>query len=104
MPYRILAPSLSAAPTRRAHLDAWHRSGLSARAYAEQHGLHPSTLHRWRRRDSDDAVHEIPRLVPVTIAPSADCEIILPDGRRLRFPETLSAATLRAILAAMEAT
>ena len=60
-------------------------------------------MHAARRPDGDEVAHEFPRLVPITVEGSSDCEIILVNGRRLRFPETLPPTTLRAILAAMEA-
>lgn len=83
------------------HLDAWRRSGTSARVYAEQHGLNPSSLYSWRRRRSD-AHRTPPRILPVALTPSATCEISLPDGRTLRFQEDIATDTLRAILRAME--
>ena len=85
------------------HLDAWRRSGTSARVYAEQHGLKPSSLYSWRRRRRH-ARCDPPRILPVLLTPSATCEILLPDGRALRFHEGIAADALRAILRAMERT
>ena len=100
-PSRSQAPSLS----RRAHVEAWERSGLSGVAYAALHGLKASSLYGWRRhrRAPDSGVPLAPpRLVPITVETHGGCEVVLADGRRLRFPETLPAGTLRAFLAAME--
>lgn len=83
------------------HLDAWRRSGTSARLYAEQHGLKPSSLYSWRRRRRG-ARSAPPRILPVVLTPSATCEILLPDGRALRFQEAIAPDALRAILRAME--
>jgi len=82
------------------HVDAWLRSGTSARAYAELHGLKPSSLYSWRRRSR--AHDRTPRLVPVVVAPSCNCEVALPSGRILRFPESLAPDTLRLLLRAIE--
>lgn len=83
------------------HLDAWQRSGTSARAYAEQHGLKPSSLYSWRRRSR--AHDGTPRLLPVVVGPSCNCEVALPSGRTLRFHESIHPDTLRLFLRAMEA-
>jgi hypothetical protein len=63
------------------HVDVWRRSGTSARAYAELHGLKPSSLYSWRRRSR--AHNATPRLLPV-VGPSCACEVALPDGRTRR--------------------
>ena len=96
----LSSPSL----TTHDHLEAWTRSGLSARAYAERHDINPSTLYKQRARHRALANREptTQRLVPVVVDACALCEVTLPDGRRLRFPESLSPATLRAFLVAME--
>ncbi len=100
---------MSPRPTSKAltpdeHIDAWNRSGLSASSYAEQHGLKASSLYSWRRglRAREARRGSTPRILPVVVEPSLACEIALPDGRRLRFPESLPAAQLRAFLDAME--
>jgi hypothetical protein len=98
------SPKRSPSPTAvdwPAHVEALSRSGLTALAYARAHGLKPDTLYRWRRRLRSPA--EPPRLVPLTIEATAPCEVVLPDGRILRFPVTLPAQTLGAWLAAMGA-
>jgi len=48
----------------RRHVDAWQRSGLTRREYAERHDLNPRTLSWWRwklakdeRLAHDDTVH-----------------------------------------------
>jgi hypothetical protein len=86
------------------HVAAWNGSGLTARSYAEKHGLKASSLYSWRRSSrARNARHSsTPRILPVVVAPSLACEVALPDGRTLRFPESLPAARLRAFLDAME--
>lgn len=96
--------STSKALTPDEHVDAWNRSGLSARAYAVEHQLRASTLYGWRRRLRRRGALVAPtqRFLPVVVEPGAACEVALPDGRLLRFPESLPAARLRAFLDAME--
>lgn len=94
----------SKALTPDEHVEAWNRSGLSASSYAEQHGLKASSLYSWRRsrRTRDARRGSTSSILPVLVEPSLACEVALPDGRRLRFPESLPAAQLRAFLDAME--
>lgn len=40
---------------RRRIVSAWRDSGLSQRAYADEHGLVLSSLRRWARHERDDA-------------------------------------------------
>jgi hypothetical protein len=95
------APSKSSRPlTPDEHVDAWQRSGTSARAYAAQHGLKPSSLYSWRRRSRTHNV--TPRLLPVVVGPSCACEVALPSGRTLRFHESIHPDTLRLFLRAIE--
>ena len=89
-----------------AHVEALSRSGLSVSAYAREHGLKPDTLYRWRRRfppSAQEPAAATPRLVPITVEVEPACEVVFPDGRRLRFPATLPAATLRAWVGALGA-
>lgn len=98
-------------PTWLTHVEALNLSGMKVPVYAAEHGIKPDTLYRWRRRyralpttekpgvTSRSAV--TPRLVPVSIEVTPSCELVMPDGRLLRFPVTLSAATLRGWLDAM---
>ena len=86
------------------HVDAWSRSGLSARVYAAQHDLRPSSLYSWRRRLRERGELAAPsaRILPVHVVAGASCEVLFPDGRTLRFPESMPAVRLRAFLDAME--
>jgi len=90
----------------RRHVEALARSGQTVPAYASEHGLKPDTLYRWRRRFPPSAPEPAavpPRLVPISVEVAPACEVVFPDGRRLRFPATLPAATLRAWVAAFGA-
>lgn len=99
-----ITPVLSKPRSPDEHVEAWRKRGVSARIYAEEHGLTASTLYGWRRalrRRGALSSHAQP-ILPVVVAPTTCCEVVLADGRTLRFPDTLSPATLRAFLGAME--
>lgn len=88
----------------RAHVTAWTRSGLSARAYAAEHNLKAPTLYAWRRRlRHEPSTRSAPRLVPITLEAPALCELVLRDGRTLRFPTHVEPAALAAFLRVVEA-
>lgn len=108
------SPSFSPLPAERpklsapvlswlAHVEAWRRSGVSARAYGEQHKLTPSTLYSWRRRlRAEKPSTPPPRILPVSLSTEPDCCVELSDGRRLRFPQSLPPEVLRSFLDALE--
>jgi transposase-like protein len=64
----------------RAHVTAWARSGLSARAYAAEHNLKAPTLYQWRRRLREPQPPPTPRLVPLAVEAPTLCELVLRDG------------------------
>lgn len=98
-------PSTSIPSTWRAHVDAWARSGLSAKAFAAQHGLKSDTLYRWRRRlrAAPTPPPPAPRLVEVQLEAPAVCELAFADGRVLRFPLSAEPARVGALVRALEA-
>ena len=89
----------------RTWVDRWTQSGLSARAFAAQHGLVAATLYSWRRalRDTTAPTAASPRILPVTLGTATLCEVQLRDGRVLRFPASLAPTALRAFVTALEA-
>ncbi|WP_438024610.1 IS66 family insertion sequence element accessory protein TnpA [Sorangium sp. So ce233] len=92
----------------------WHKSGHSARVFAEQEGINAGTLYSWSRRlgmkrsefrqRSERA--PLPALLPVVVAPSgaaaslpgAALEIVLPDGAVVRVPPTFDEDTLARVV------
>lgn len=77
---------------------AFERSGLSRRAWCGRQGLNASTLDYWRRQLGERAV---PELVPIVVSGgvvTADIEIALPGGTRVRVPGTVDAVWLSALL------
>jgi transposase len=55
---------------KRRLLDAWKKSGLSARAFESREGLKPSCLWRWKRADGERSVsREVKARPAITFAP-----------------------------------
>ncbi|WP_437626067.1 IS66 family insertion sequence element accessory protein TnpA [Sorangium sp. So ce1151] len=95
----------------------WHKSGHSARVFAEQEGVNAGTLYSWSRRlgmkrseyrqRSEKAA--LPVLLPVVVAPpaattpspGAALEIVFPDGAVVRVPPTFDEDTLTRVVRAL---
>ncbi|WP_437694301.1 IS66 family insertion sequence element accessory protein TnpA [Sorangium sp. So ce176] len=95
----------------------WHRSGHSARVFAEQEGVSAGTLYAWSRRlgmkqseyrqRSEKAA--LSTLLPVVVAPSGatarsrstTLEIVFPDGAVVRVPPTFDEDTLARVVRAL---
>lgn len=95
----------------------WHKSGHSARVFAEQEGVNAGTLYSWSRRlgikrsehrqRSEKAT--LPALLPVVVAPpgvtapspGAALEIVFPDGAVVRVPPTFDEETLARVVRAL---
>ncbi|WP_433928250.1 hypothetical protein AB3662_16970 [Sorangium cellulosum] len=103
--------------TWRDRVARWHKSGHSARVFAEQEGVNAGTLYSWSRRlgmrrseyrqRSEGAT--LPTLLPVVVAQagatapasSAPLEIVLPDGAVVRVPPSFDEATLARVVRAL---
>ncbi|WP_437671556.1 IS66 family insertion sequence element accessory protein TnpA [Sorangium sp. So ce131] len=98
----------------------WHKSGHSARVFAEQEGVNAGTLYSWSRRlgmkrseyrQRSEKV-TLPALLPVVVAPSAAAapspgaalEIVFPDGAVVRVPPTFDEDTLARVVRALGGT
>ena len=82
---------------------SWQNSGLSQRAYCEQHSLRYSLFHYWYKlyRDKQTTPASQNRFVPLSIHASpaaASVELLLADGRRLVFHQGVSADYLKALI------
>ena len=90
----------------------WRGSGLSVRAFCAEHGLSEPSFYAWRRtlgeRDAG-AVH----FAPVQVVPdprpqaaadgfTAELELVLSGGRRLRIGAGFDGPTLQRLLALLE--
>jgi transposase-like protein len=86
----------------------WRGSGLSVRAYCEQHELAEPTFYAWRRSIQERDAAAV-RFVPVQVVPetpaessSGALELVVGAGRRLRVGPGFDAPTLRRLLALLE--
>lgn len=92
----------------RAALDAFARSGLSLRAFAETSGINVQRLVRWRRKVAPvRSLARPPKPKPVAFVEvrqrEADrVEVVLRSGRVLRCAEEICDATLRRLVGVLE--
>jgi transposase-like protein len=92
-------------------LRQWQRSGLSVRAFCEQHDLSQPSFYAWRRTLADRDAHTV-TFVPVAVLPeplpqlsesaTAGLELLLAGGRVLRIGTAFDEPTLRRLLAVLE--
>ena len=101
-------------------LKRWARSGLTQREFGDREGIPASTLGWWahvfrhgeaaqkpRRRPAGRRAFEAPSFVEVKLAAEPPCavaplEVVVRTGQVIRVPAEFSAATLRAVVAALE--
>jgi len=75
----------------RRHLEAWHQSDLTQKAYCASQGLSVESLRRWRRREKAAlvAAKSSLTLVPVSVGMVAAGNIVRlrsPDGWEIEMP------------------
>jgi len=97
----------------RGIVQRWQRSGLTVRAFCDEQGLSEQSFYFWRRtlaeRDRRAVTHATepgPAFVPVRVAspPAASAlEVVVGAGRVVRVSPGFDAATLRDLLAVLEA-
>ncbi len=79
-------------------------SGSTARAFCEQHGIHPTTLSGWIRKTKEAAAGFTQMQVPMAAA--APIEVDLPNGVRIRVRTTgdvsRTAELIRAVAAPIQ--
>jgi transposase-like protein len=96
----------------RAMVRQWRSSSLSVRAFCTEHGLSEPSFYAWRRtlgeRDAG-AVHFAPvqivpdpRPQPTADGLTANLELVLGGGRRLRIGAGFDGPTLQRLLALLE--
>ena len=95
----------------RAALRKWRSSGLSVRAYCEEHGLAEPTFYAWRRTlaEGDAAVCFVPvqvlaepRAQATTDGAAGGLELVLDAGRVLRVGPGFDGPTLKRLLGLLE--
>jgi hypothetical protein len=85
---------------------SWQQSGLSQKAYCEQHAIRYHIFHYWYKRYRlSQSPDKQPGFVPLRIKPSrfpdaasAHTELLLPDGKRLLFHQPVSSDYLRQLI------
>ena len=86
----------------------WHSSGLSVRAFCQQHELAEPSFYAWRRTIAQrDAQANAPAFLPVQVVSDArsahaTLELVLGSGRRLCIGVGFDGPTLRRLLAVLE--
>jgi len=75
----------------RRHLEAWHQSDVSQKAYCASQGLSVESLRRWRRREKAAlvATKSSLTLVPINVGTAAAGNIVRlrsPDGWEIELP------------------
>jgi transposase len=95
----------------RAMLRRWHSSGLSVRAFCEEHGLAVPAFYAWRRTvaEREPAVGFVPvQVIPepeprvMAAGPPSSLELVLGAGRVLRVAPGFDGPTLKRLLALLE--
>jgi transposase-like protein len=93
-----------ASPEERAQwLAKYHSSQLSARQFAQEHGLNDGTLQRWIREEGqhNKSKSKAPAFQQVHLSPlmTADwaAEVVLPGGIAVRLAATASATWMRSL-------
>lgn len=101
----------SAAVWRR-RVQAWHRSGLTASAFADREGINPRSLTwwAWKLRQDGTAADEAkrPAFVPIEVVPGPTVvaterlEVVLPGGARLCVPAQFDPSALAQVISVLE--
>ena len=92
----------------RQRVRQWRNSGLSVRAFCQQHELAEPSFYAWRRSIAQrDAQVNAPAFLPVQVAcdartADATLELVLNSGRRLCIGVGFDGPTLRRLLAVLE--
>jgi hypothetical protein len=89
-----------------AMISLWQQSGLTQKAYCEEHGVRYHVFHYWYKcfRDLQSPAKD-EGFIPLKIQPSnsvntccAHVELLLADGKRLLFHQPVSSDYLKALI------
>ena len=89
-----------------AMISSWQQSGLSQKAYCQQHNIRYHVFHYWYKcfRDLQSPAKD-KGFMPLKIqavnsihTASAHAELLLPDGRRLLFHQAVTSDYLKALI------
>lgn len=89
---------------------SWQQSGLTRKAYCEQHSIRYHVFHYWYKKYRDSQLSDKqPGFIPLQVKPASAApitpaaagvhtELVLTDGKRLIFHQPVSADYLRALI------
>lgn len=85
-------------------ISAWQQSGLTQKAFCQQHNIAYHVFHyyygRFRIKENDRPASFIKLQLPSNASSAlAQVELILPDGKRLLFHQTVSVDFLKSLIA-----
>ena len=89
-----------------AMISSWQKSGLTQKAYCQEHAVSYHIFHYWYKRyRTSQSPDKEPGFIPFQITPSpslvgtlAHIELLLPDGKRLLFHQPVSSDYLRELI------
>ena len=86
-------------------IESWQQSGLSQKAFCEQHQLMPHVFYYWykcyRSQNNISVVQPAKGFIEIqsqAIQPEAAIEILLPCGHRIFFHQPVAASFIKAII------
>ena len=91
-----------------AHIESWKRSGLTQKAFCQQHGLGLASFRRWRAiamREGRPEGSSVVTFLPVNVVEpgTADLTVVINDSLRIEIPVGFDLATLRQVVQALQA-
>ncbi|MGB5252296.1 MAG: hypothetical protein WBN68_06185 [Sedimenticolaceae bacterium] len=91
-----------------AYIDSWKRSGLTQKAFCQQHGLELASFRRWRAiamREGGPAGSSVVSFLPVNVVEpgTANLSVVMNDSLRIEIPAGFDLATLRQVVQALQA-
>ena len=89
-------------------VQSWQHSGLTQKAFCQQHGLGLASFHRWRAiamREGKPADSSVVTFLPVNVVEpgAADLTMVINDSLRIEIPVGFDLATLRQVVQALQA-
>jgi hypothetical protein len=89
-------------------IQSWNDSGLTQKAFCQQHGLGLASFRRWRRiamRKGGPEGSSVVTFLPVNVvAPgTANLSVVINDSLRIDIPVGFDLATLRQVVQALQA-
>jgi len=89
-------------------IQSWKDSGLTQRAFCQQHGLGLASFRRWRAiamREGKPADSSVVTFLPVNVVEpgAADLTVVINDTLRIEIPAGFDLATLRQVVQVLQA-